>query len=60
MTMEELEELNNKPMHLDFGGSAGLRYWRDWTEARRDGRLVPPGWKNFVSGAASSKEPEAT
>ena len=25
-----------------------MRYSRDWTEARRDGRLIPPGWEDYI------------
>jgi hypothetical protein len=49
MSLEDFENLDRKPTHLDFGGDIGVRYWRDWTEARRDGRLIPPGWKNYIS-----------
>jgi hypothetical protein len=51
MSLEEFENLDRKPTHLDFGGDIGVRYWRDWTEARRDGRLIPPGWKDYISAA---------
>jgi hypothetical protein len=49
MSLEEFENLDHKPTHLDFGGDIGVRYWRDWTEAWRDGRLIPPGWKDYIS-----------
>jgi hypothetical protein len=48
MSLEEFENLDHKPTHLDFGGDIGVRYWRDWTEAWRDGRLIPPGWEDYI------------
>ena len=47
MTVDEFEDLPVKPMHMDFGEQR-VRYWRDWVEARRDGRLFPPGWEHYV------------
>lgn len=49
MSLAEFESLDRKPSHLDFGGDIGVRYWRDWTEARRDGRLIPPDWNDYIS-----------
>jgi hypothetical protein len=48
ISLEEFENLDRKPTHRDFGEDIGVRYWRDWTEARRDGRLIPPGWEDYV------------
>ena len=39
ISLEEFENLDRKPTHMDFGEDIGLRYWRDWTEARQDGRF---------------------
>ncbi|GGF56961.1 hypothetical protein GCM10011519_33630 [Marmoricola endophyticus] len=39
------------PGRFDFGtdnGYPGVRYFRDWVEARRDGLLYPPGWEDWV------------
>ena len=49
ISLEEFEKLDRTPTHMDFGEDIGVRYWRDWTEAWRDGRLIPPGWKDYIS-----------
>ena len=48
VSLEEFQNLDRKPTHLEFGGDIGVRYWRDWTEAWRDGRLIPPGWEDYM------------
>jgi hypothetical protein len=48
MTLDEFEEQRMKPTHIDFRGEEGVRYLRDWVEARRDGALIPPGWEPYV------------
>lgn len=59
MTLEEFEGQPSKPMHMDFGED-GVRYWRDWVEARRDGRIVPPGWAPYVNVEFEPNEPDAS
>lgn len=44
ITPEELENLEHQPMHLDFEGELGVRYWREAVEARKEGWLTPPRW----------------
>lgn len=44
ITPQELAELEDQPMHLDFEGELGLRYWREAVEARKEGWLTPPRW----------------
>lgn len=48
MSIEEFEDMPNQPMHMDFGKKDGVRYWREWVEARRDGVGVPQGWEDHV------------
>jgi hypothetical protein len=59
MTLEEFESEPSKSTHMDFGGEDGIRYWRDWVEARRDRRLIPPGWAPYVRGEFASDEPDS-
>lgn len=49
ISRDEFESLQSKPMHMDFGGDLGVRYWREWVEVRRDGVLVPPAWRPYLS-----------
>jgi hypothetical protein len=44
ITPKELANLVHQPMHLDFGGELGVRYWREAVEARREGWLTPSRW----------------
>jgi hypothetical protein len=44
ITLHELANLDHQPMHLDFEGELGLRYWREAVEARKEGWLAPPRW----------------
>jgi hypothetical protein len=51
VSLAEFEGMPLQPTHMDFGeDDGGVRYWRDWVEARRDGRTIPPGWAPFVQG----------
>jgi hypothetical protein len=56
MTLEEFEDLPKKPMHMDFGDDSGVRYWREWVEARRDGLAFPPAWASYLSSLASESD----
>ncbi|MEZ0581259.1 hypothetical protein [Nocardioides sp. MH1] len=49
LSADEFDALEPKPLHMDFGFGDGVRYWREWVEARRDGRLIPPGWEDYVT-----------
>lgn len=44
ITPEELANLEPQPIHLDFEGELGVRYWREAVEARKAGWLTPPRW----------------
>ncbi len=44
ITPEELADLEHQPMHLDFEGELGVRYWREAVEVRNVGWLIPPRW----------------
>jgi hypothetical protein len=59
MTLEEFESQPSKPIHMDFGGEDGVRYWRGWVEARRDGRPIPPGWAPYVNVEFASDDPDS-
>ena len=48
MSLAEFEEMPRKPPHMNFGDDLGVRYWRDWVEARRDGKAIPPGWVPYL------------
>lgn len=56
MTLAEFDHLSNKPMHMDFGDDGGVRYWREWVEARRDGLAFPPTWASYLSSLASESD----
>jgi hypothetical protein len=49
MSLAEFEALPNKPMNMDLGDEAGVRYFREWVEARRDGYVIPPSWRTWLS-----------
>ncbi|KAA1426452.1 hypothetical protein [Nocardioides antri] len=44
VTTQELEAMDPPPVHLDFEGDLGVRYWREGVEARREGWIYPPRW----------------
>jgi hypothetical protein len=48
VSVDDLQTMSNPPLSHDFGGEHGIRYWREWVEARTKGSLVPPGWADGV------------
>jgi hypothetical protein len=60
ITPKELANLVHQPMHLDFGGELGVRYWREAVEARKEGWLTPSrwtqeGWLDMSAESGSSR-----
>lgn len=49
MSPEDFDALPNKPLNMDWGDDLGVRYWREWVEACRDGSLAPPSWEKYLS-----------
>ncbi|MEJ7634982.1 hypothetical protein [Aeromicrobium sp.] len=44
LSTQDFLSMSSPPMSMDFEGDVGVRYWREWVEARAAGHLAPPRW----------------
>lgn len=49
MTVGEFEAVARQLWSHDFGEDGGLRFHRDWIEARQHGLLMPPSWEQYFA-----------